>query len=638
MQAAWDALERNDFRFAEAAAREALKRAPGDGEALYLLGSTLLFEGRAAEALAPLTQAVQRVARRGVAYRLGHCHLALGDFARAEEALRRETGAYPESANAHNALGVALVSQGSKAQALTAFFAALRADALHAEAANNLGNVLRTLGRDAEALPYLQSAVTAQPGLADVHMNLGLVLHALQRYDEAIAAFARVLELAPQTPYALGALVWSELHACAWDELAAHEDALRAQVRAGVPQSPFTMLAVSDSPAEQRRCAELHVRETLAGAHDALSDGARPPRSRLRVAYLSADFLDHATARCMARVFELHDRSRFEVIGVSYGPDDGSAARARLKRAFDRFVDVIDMTDEEAARRLRELEIDIAVDLKGLTASARPGILGRRPAPVQATYLGFPGTTAAPCIDHVLADEVVIPQDEQRFYAERVAYVPGTYYPYDASTPIAERTPSRREAGLPERGAVFCCFNNTWKLSPRLFDVWMRLLAAVPGGVLWLLQPTDIARRNLEQAARARSVDPSRLVFAPRAPHPEHLARHRLADLFLDTLPYNAHTTATDALWAGLPVLTCRGTTFAGRVATSLLRAAGLPELVTTSLEEYEARALELARDPAALARLREKLERNRLTCALFDNERGCRNIEAAYLSLWEKK
>jgi predicted O-linked N-acetylglucosamine transferase (SPINDLY family) len=638
MQAAWDALERNDFRFAEAAAREALKRSPGDGEALYLLGSTLLFEGRAAEALAPLTEAAERLARRGVAYRLGHCHLALGDFARAEAALRRETRTYPESANAHNTLGVALVGQGRNLPALTAFVAALRADALHAEAANNLGNVLRALGRNAEALPYLQSAVTAQPGLADAHMNLGLVLHALQRYDEAMAAFARVLELEPDKPYALGALVWAELHACAWDEFAAHEDALRAQVRAGVPQSPFAMLAVSDSPAEQRRCAELHVRETLAGAHEPLSDGARPARSRLRVAYLSADFHDHATARCMARLFELHDRGRFEVIGVSYGPDDGSASRARLKLAFDRFVDVIDMSDEQAARQLRELEIDIAVDLKGLTASARPGILAHRPAPVQATYLGFPGSTAAPCIDYVLADEIVIPQDEQRFYAEHVAYVPGTYYPYDASTPIAERTPSRAEAGLPERGSVFCCFNNTWKLSPRLFEVWMRLLAAVPGSVLWLLQPTDIARRNLGVAARARGVDPSRLVFAPRAPHPEHLARHRLADLFLDTLPYNAHTTAGDALWAGLPVLTCRGTTFASRVAASLLSAGGLPELITTSLEEYEARALELARDPAALARLREKLERNRLASPLFDNERACRNIEAAYLRLWEKK
>ncbi|MCD6040438.1 MAG: tetratricopeptide repeat protein [Burkholderiales bacterium] len=636
MQAAWDALERNDFRFAEAAAREALARAPADGEALYLLGSTLLFEGRAAEALGPLTEAARRLTRRGVAYRLGHCHLALGDFKRAEEALRGETRSYPESANAHNTLGVALVNQGRQLEALAAFVAALRADALHAEAANNAGNVLRSLGRNAEALPYLQSAVTAQPGLADAHHNLGLVLHALQRYDEAAAAFRHAVELEPRKPYGLGSLVWAELHACQWDSLAAHADALREQVREGVPQSPFTLLAVSDSPQEQRQCAEQHLRETLAGPFEPLMPAKRYGHSRLRLAYLSADFHQHATAQLTARLFELHDRSRFEVLGISYGPDDGSAARARLRRAFDKFIDVIDMNDAQAAQALRELEVDIAIDLKGLTANARPGILARRPAPVQATYLGYPGTTGAAFIDYVLADETVVPPAEQRFFSEKAVYLPHTYQVNDATVRIAERTPSRKEARLPEDGFVFCCFNNTWKLTPTMFDVWMRLLSSVPRSVLWLLQPGDAARQNLEDAAFARGVEPSRLVFAPRAPHPEHLARHRLADLFLDTLPYNAHTTTSDALWAGLPVLTCRGTTFAGRVAAGLLGAAGLPELVTARLADYEARALELARDRHTLALLRDKLARNRLACPLFDNERACRNIEAAYLRMWE--
>lgn len=638
MQAAWDALERNDFRFAEAAAREALARAPEDAEALYLLGSTLLFEGRHADALDPLTRAAARLARRGVSYRLGHCHLALGDFRRAEEALRRETAAHPESANAHNTLGVALINQGRNLEALAAFAAALRADALHAEAANNAGNVLHAIGRDEEALPYLQSAVTAQPGLADAHHNLGLVLHALKRYEEAVTAFGRALEIEPRKPYALGSLVWSKLHACDWGTLPAEVARLREQVREGIPASPFTLLAVSDSPAEQRRCAELHVRETLAARPAPLSGGERPARSRLRLAYLSADFHQHATAQLTARLFELHDRGRFEVIGVSYGPDDGSAARARLKRAFDRFVDVIDLSDEQAARRLRELEVDIVIDLKGLTANARLGILAHRPAPVQVTWLGYPGTTAAPFIDYVLADETVIPPGEQRFFSEKVVYLPDTYQVNDATVRIAEPAPARGDARLPRDGFVFCCFNNTWKLSPPVFDAWMRLLAAVPGSVLWLLEPGEAARFNLELAARERGIDSSRLVFAPRAAHPEHLARHRLADLFLDTLPYNAHTTTSDALWAGLPVLTCAGTTFAGRVAAGLVRAVGLPELATRSLEEYEARALELARDPARLGALRARLARNRATHPLFDNARACRNIEAAYLRMWEQR
>lgn len=637
MQAAWDALDRNDFRFAEAAAREALARSPADAEALYLLGSTLLFEGRVQEAAGPLAAAFERLERRGVAYRLGHCLLALGDYVRAEQALRRETHAYPDSANAHNTLGVALVNQGKNQEALGAFRAALRLDPGHAEANSNAGAVLRTLGRPEDGLPYLQRAVAAQPSLADAHQNLGLVLHALRRYEEAAASFRQVLALAPRTPYALSSLVWSELFACDWRELEQHVGALREQVRANaVLAAPFTLLAVSDSPAEQRQCAERHVRETLGGAREPLWGGESYRHARLRLAYLSADFHQHVTAQVMTRHFELHDRSRFELVGVSYGPDDGSAARRRLERAFDRFVDVRAMSDAQAASSLRELEVDIAVDLKGHTADSRLSILAWRPAPLQVTYLGFPGPTGASYVDYVIADRVVIPPGEERFYSEKVACLPESYWVNDSTVAIAERTPPRAELGLPEAGFVFCCFNNIYKLTPHLFEVWMRLLARLPGSVLWLLAHNPAATRNLRESARARGVDPARLVMAARAPLAEHLARHRCADLFLDTLPYNAHTTTTDALWAGLPVLTCAGTTFPGRVAASLLGAVGLPELVTRSLADYEALALELARDRNALAGVRAKLARNRLTQPLFDSERSCRHFEAAFLRMWE--
>jgi len=637
MQAAWDALERNEYRVAEKAAREALARSPADAEALYLLGSTLLFEGRSREALAPLRAAFDKLERRGVAYRLGYCHLALGDFAGAEHALRRETQAHPDYANAHNALGVALVNQAKNEEALAAFVAATRLEPGHPEASNNAGSVLRTLDRPEEALPYLQRAVAAQPGLADAHQNLGLVLHALRRYEEAVASFRQVIALAPRTPYALSSLVWAELFACDWRSLEPHIAALRDQVRTGeVAAAPFTLLAASDSPAEQRRCAELHVRETLGGTREALWRGARYGHARIRLAYLSADFHEHATAYLAARLFELHDRDRFELIAVSYGPDDHSATRARLQRAFDKFVDVRGMSDAQAARLMHEMEVDIAVDLKGLTAESRLAILAHRPAPVQATYLGYPGTVGADYIDYVLADRVVIPLADERFYTEKVACLPDSYQINDATAAIAARAPSRAEAGLPERGFVFCCFNNTYKLRPELFDLWMRLLAQEPRSVLWLLEHEAAARRNLQRSAEARGIDAARLVFAPKVGHAEHLARHRLADLVLDTLPYNAHTTASDALWAGVPVVTCLGATFAGRVAASLLSAVGLSELTTRDLSAYEALALKLARDGNFRSAIRETLARNRLTHPLFDSARTCRHIEAAYERMWE--
>jgi predicted O-linked N-acetylglucosamine transferase (SPINDLY family) len=463
------------------------------------------------------------------------------------------------------------------------------------------------------------------------------VLHALRRYEDAIASFRHVLALAPGTPYALSSLVWAELFACDWGELAPHIAALRELVRANqVPAAPFTLLAVSDSPAEQRQCAELHVRETPGGPREALWRGAPRRHARIRLAYLSADFHEHATAYLTARLFELHDRDRFELIAISYGPDDRSAMRARLERAFDKFVDVRAMSDAQSARLMCEMEVDIAVDLKGHTADSRMAILAHRPAPLQLTYLGYPGSVGATYIDYVLADRVVVRPADEHFYTEKVVYLPDSYQVNDATAAIAERTPSRAETGLPQDAFVFCCFNNTYKLNPEIFAVWMRLLARQPRSVLWLLEHGAAAQRNLQRSAEAHGIEAARLVFAPRLARAEHLARHRLADLFLDTLPYNAHTTTSDALWAGLPVVTCLGTTFAGRVGASLLGAVGLEQLVTDGIAEYEALALRLARDEDALGSIREQLARNRLTHPLFDSARSCRHIEAAYQRMWE--
>jgi protein O-GlcNAc transferase len=337
--------------------------------------------------------------------------------------------------------------------------------------------------------------------------------------------------------------------------------------------------------------------------------------------------------------FEHHDKARFETTAISLHPGDGSDLRKRIEGAVDRFVAAHSMSDAAAAEMLRKLEIDIAIDLNGFTGEFRPGILARRPAAVQVSYLGYPGTMDVPFMDYIIADRIVIPEEHQIHYSEKVAYLPHSYMPNDRKRRIADMTPNRAQAELPETGFVFACFNNPYKIGPETFDVWMRLLHAVEGSVLWLPSIYAAAIGNLRREAKARDVAPSRLIFAPRvAREEEHLARLRAADLFLDTLPYNAHATASDALWAGVPVVTLIGNTFPGRVAASLLYALGLPELVTSSIADYEEMARTLALDPNRLAAIRAKLARNRDTEPLFDTARVTRALESAYITMRERQ
>jgi protein O-GlcNAc transferase len=413
------------------------------------------------------------------------------------------------------------------------------------------------------------------------------------------------------------------------------------EVRAGLMAgksivTPFTLVGYCDDPALHLQCSKNLIADRIRIRPVPLWNGTGYQHERIKVAYLSADFREHATAYLLAELIELHDRERFEVIGVSFGADDGSDIRRRMADSFDTFHDVREWADRDIAAKLRELEVDIAVDLKGHTQDSRPEVLAHRPAPIQVGYLGYPGTIGADFLDYVLADETVAPFDHALFYSEKIVQLPDCYQVNDRRRAIAATTPTRQEAGLPESGFVFCCFNNNYKITQPVFEAWMRLLAKVPGSVLWLLRDNPGAERNLRDEAEKRGVDPARLVFAGRAKLEDHLARHRLADLFLDTLPYNAHTTASDALWTGLPVVTCQGNAFAGRVAASLLKAIGLPELVTHNLGDYEALALRLATDAAMLQRVRETLAGNRLSHPLFDTDRFRRGIEAAYTRMWQ--
>jgi protein O-GlcNAc transferase len=412
-----------------------------------------------------------------------------------------------------------------------------------------------------------------------------------------------------------------------------------AAMRDGVlAVAPFPLLTTPATSDDQLKCARLVIKEEFAKAPFPLWQGERYAHDRIRLAYVSADFRDHPVSYLAAGLFEAHDRARFEVFGIGFGPDDPSEMRSRIKRSFDRFIDVDQQNDAAAAKILRDLEIDVAVDLMGMTGDTRLGIFATRPCPVQVSYLGYAGTIGADYIDYVIADRFLIPSELHASFAEKVVWLPDSFQANDRNRAISQRTPSRRECGLPEQGLVFCCFNRIAKITPHIFDVWMRLLKAVDGSVLWLSATNESARRNLSLEAVKRGVSADRLIFAPKLPRQaDHLARHRLADLFLDTLYFNAHTTASDALWAGLPVLTCSGHTCASRVAGSLLQAAGMPELVTHSLADYEKLALKLATDPAMLSSTRQKLARQRGLSPLFDTLRFTRHLEAAFQAMCER-
>ncbi|HWU25440.1 MAG TPA: hypothetical protein VN154_03475, partial [Rhizomicrobium sp.] len=396
---------------------------------------------------------------------------------------------------------------------------------------------------------------------------------------------------------------------------------------------PFPVLALIDSPDIQFKAAAIHARERADIARGAVVAPHRG-HARIKLGYFSADFHDHATAVLMAELFERHDRARFELFAYSFGPDLHDSMRKRLVGAFDHFLDVRFLSDEAIAALARHHGIDIAIDLKGCTGDARPAIFARRTAPVQVNYLGYPGTLGASWYDYIIADTALIPVQDRVHYAEKIVALPDSYQPNDLQRPIAATPLSRTDLGLPEHAFVYCCFNNSYKITPAVFQRWMRILARVDRSVLWLLDENPLARENLRTSAKQLGISAERLVFAPRTPLSDHLARHRLADIFLDTLPYNAHTTASDALWAGLPVLTQMGHSFAGRVAASLLQAVGLPELITRSGEAYEAAAIALAHDPRELAALKQKLAANRKTAPLFDAARFACHIERAYAAM----
>jgi protein O-GlcNAc transferase len=662
---------------AEACFRKALALKPDFIAALYGLGTLLQTSGRIDEAAACYERVIAinpgvpevlnnlgvirnqkkehgaaiesyrralelRPAYADARYNLGNAYKDTGRYAEAAACYRQATEAQPAFADAYINLGNLEKEAGNLREALALYRKAAEAQPGRAEAWHNIGTVLRQQGDAQDAERCFRRALELDPDFSDAAAKLANLLHDQGKSGEAIAFYRKALASNPDNAQALYLYANQLQMVCEWNDLPDLSTRIRRAVneRPDALIDPFELIALGAAPEEQLRCAEKWTTRyfspvpQLCGSPVFAFTRSRKPR--LRIGYLSGDFRMHVLSVLAAELFEIHDRSRFEIIGYSYGPEDGSPMRRRIGQAFDRFVDIRDRSNLEAARKIHEDGIDILVDLTVHTKGSRSHIMALRPAPVQVNYLGYPGTVGGAFIDYIVADRFIIPPASARFYSEKPVYLPDTYQVNDRKRTVGRPT-SRAEHCVPDGALAFCCFNQSYKYMPEMFDVWMRILAQVPGSVLWLSADNPWVQTNLKREAQARRIDPQRLVFATKLPFQDHLARMRLADLFLDTLPYNAHATASDALWVGLPVLTCAGHAFASRVAGSLLRAVGLPELVTDNLGDYEKTAVALGSDRDKLKQLRARLQANRDTAPLFDTPRTAAHLEQAYELMWER-
>jgi predicted O-linked N-acetylglucosamine transferase (SPINDLY family) len=557
-----------------------------------------------------------------------------GDLANAITLYRRLLRDDPSYGPALVNLGIALKFQGDLKGALEACEKAVQVEPGNANAHNNLGIVLAAMGRHERAVASHQQAIAIDPKFYECWTNMGLSLSTLGDPGQAVEAFRRALSIKPDHTEALVQFIYHALQICDWRRLDAAIARMARVIAADKGEvNPFVQLAICQDPLESLRAARNFARrvETSVAALARPPRLARGSRARPRIGYLGADFHAHATSFLAAEMFEAHDRDRYELFAYSYGPDEDSPMRRRVAGAFEHFIDISSMPTEAAAGKIADDGIDILIDLKGYTQGARTGIMALRPAPIQAAYLGYPGTMGADFIDFAIVDSFIAPKGFESHYSERLVRMPGSYQPNDSQRRIASEAGSRADHGLPMNGIVFCCFNQTYKIGPHSFSLWMRLLQSVPDSVLWLMAFNPQAPDNLRGVAKAAGISPKRLVFAAKRPLEQHLARIGHADLFLDTWPCNAHTTASDALWSGIPVITLAGKTFASRVAGSLLTALGLGELIVENPTEYERLTLRLAFDAPERQRLRSKLLRARETSDLFSGKKAARKLERAF-------
>jgi protein O-GlcNAc transferase len=621
---------------AEALYRQIIAADPNLFPALFLLGALRLQLGDCVQAVELIGQALAINPNDSAAQsQYGLALVGQGLFAEAVPAFNHALALQPDNLPALIGRGAAQRGLGRWAEALDDHEAVLARDPRNADAWNGRGALLRSLGRIDEALDSFNRAIALWPDFAEAWNNRGdLQWTNKVDYNAAVKDLSRALAIDPTRPWLLGNLLHLKMMGANWDGLEQEIARVHDGVRTGKPVvQPFIYQAIAQGPEDSQACSRIWVRE-----HFPLRVEAPPPwrrHERIRIGYVAGEFYEQAVGFLMAGVYECHDRSRFEVVAFNSGGRNDGAMRKRMVAAFDKFIDIGTLSSREAAARVRAVEIDILVNLNGYFGVQRSDLFALRPAPVQVSYMGFPATLGAPYMDYVLADRMVIPEGERRYYDEQVAYLPETYWANDSKRGIAATVPSRAACGLPDDAFVFCNFNNSYKLTPETFALWMRVLNQVPDSVLWLFEGKNpIFADNIRREAARHGVAADRLAFAGLVPSEENLARLKLADLSLDSLPYNAHTTAADVLWTGVPILTLRGTTWPGRVAASLLYAVGLPELVTDSEDEFVAKAVALARDQGAFATLKQKLADNRMSAPLFDTTRWTRHVEAAYAEM----
>ena len=617
---------------------QALVIKPDYAEAHYNLGNALKDLGQLDAAVKNFEQAL--AIKPDFAAACNNLGLALQNLRRLDAAVKNYEQALaikPDYAEAHINLGNALKDLGQLGAAVKSYAEALDIKPDYAEAHNNLGNALRDLGRLDAAVKSCQKALSIKPDYADAHYNLGITFQKLRQLDKALASYESAIALNPNLDFALGVLLNTKMQLCLWDDLTKSLNELTKKINNGEKVIvPFSFLALIDDPEVQRKNTEIYANEKYPQSHILSKIERYPKHKKIRIGYFSADFGNHPVSYLTAELYEIHDRNQFEIHAFSFGPDIKDEMYLRIKAGVDHFHDVLTMPHKDVAMLARSVEIDIAVDLGGHTSNCRTEIFAMSAAPIQISYIGYPGTMGANYYDYLVADQTIIPEKYQQYYSEKIAYLPN-YQVNDSKQSPSATVFTRKDLGLPETGFVFCCFNNTFKFTPTTFDGWGRILEQVEGSVLLIYVANESAKINLTKEIVLRGIDPSRLIFGKRLPKSEYLARYRVADLFLDTLPYTAGTTASDALRMGLPVLTCMGNSFVSREAASVINAINLPELITTTQEQYESLAIELATNPEKLKTIKDKLINNLPTAPLYDTPLFTRHLESAYLTMYDR-
>jgi protein O-GlcNAc transferase len=645
--------------------RRALHLNPDSATANNNLGVVLQEQGQLEAAIAAYQRAIAVKPDYSDAYNnIGVALIAKGKLDSAIEACQKALEIKPDYAEAHNTMGVALQEQGKFDAALRSYYRALEIKADYADAYNNIGNVFKIQckldaaiqayrsalainfdhssahnnmgtvlfqqGKIDDAIVAYQRAITIKPAYTDAYTNMGVALEDQAKLDLAIEAYLSALMINPGFYAVEVQLIHVLFKVCDWSRVKQLSAPCERSGLAAKLAPPFSMLSVEDNPERQLIRSRNWVKESYKQQPLPFPEKPKVRPKRLKIGYFSADFHDHATLYLMSGLLKSHDTSKFEIFAYSYGRSKTGDLRQKLEGSIEHFYDLTDDSDSSIVELCRSHGLDIAIDLKGYTGSNRSAIFQYRLAPIQVNYLGYPGSMGAEFIDYIIADCTIIPENLRNYYSEKVIYLPHSYQPNDNTREISDVRTTRADFGLPGHAFVFCCFNNSYKISEREFDIWMRILSQIDGSVLWLLKSNKWAEQNLRKEAEARGISASRLIFADKLPQKEHLARHQHADLFIDTFNVNAHTTASDALWAGIPVITKIGNQFAARVAASLLHAVGLPDLITATEVEYEALIIDLATNPEKLKALREKLAKNRLKEPLFDTSQYTQHYEWA--------